>query len=96
MNNRDRRHPLSIAPPSSRALVALAGAALLTLSACQSTPPRHAELERARQLLPALVDVVIEEPRGPNALPDRSRVAFVVACRRHVVPALLGLDGGGG
>lgn len=51
MNNRDRRHPLSIAPPSSRALVALAGAALLTLSACQSTPPRHAELERARQLL---------------------------------------------
>ena len=50
---------------------------------------------RARQLLPALVDVDIEEPTLPNALPE-PRAAFVVACRQHVVPALRGLHAGGG
>ncbi len=51
MNNRDRHMPPRTASRPSRALVALSGAALLALSACQSTPPRHAELERARQLM---------------------------------------------
>jgi hypothetical protein len=52
--------------------------------------------ERAQQLLPALVSVKIEERLGRDALPDLSPVGFVLACRRHVLPALLGMHHTGG
>ena len=59
-----------------------------------NTPTATEFAARVRALLPLIVTVVILEAKGWNALPDRQRIAFVLACRRHAVPALQALDGG--